>query len=316
MGSSPIVSTGAVGLDRRQSVARPALVYHRAMSSSRALSRHSWAVVKQNRYLLAFPFVGFLVMLIPLAVVVVVVAMVVSADTADDQLPWPVIIVAILGLFVAVLVANVFNAGLVRAVSDELRGVDSSFGRGLSGAMRRFGAVFSWSVVQTTVSLILSRLQGEGGGVAGIFRSIAAATAGLAWSVVTFLVMPVLMNEDMKAFAAIKRSAGLLKGTWGDQLRGRVRIGFRVVVMFVLPSIALIVGGVLALGAEAPALGVPLLVLGAMGLALAALIGQTVQGVFATVLYLYASDHTVASGFSEDELRGAVMVGSAKRSAS
>ena len=62
----------------------------------------------------------------------------------------------------------------------------------------------------------------ERGGIAG---AIVAALGGMAWNIITFLVVPVLVVEGVGPIGAIKRSAGLLKKTWGEQVIGSAGIG-------------------------------------------------------------------------------------------
>jgi hypothetical protein len=277
-------------------------------ATSKALTKQSWGLVKENRYLLAFPLIGFLVSLIPLAILGVAGGVLAAAEEAETNtgLQIAMAIVAAVALFVVFLIANIFTAGLVSSVTSELRGVDSSFGEGLGAGLGHIGVLVKWSFVQTVVSLILSRLQSGGDGVSGVLRSLAATTAGLAWSVVTFLVMPILVNEDIKVFAAIKRSAALLKQTWGNQLGGRARIGLRLLFVLFLPALALLIGGIFVGASGAWAAGIPMILLGAMLFAIALLLGQAVQGVFATVLYLYAANGEVPAGFTQEQLSEAI----------
>lgn len=278
-------------------------------SNSKALTKQSWGVLKQHRYLLKFPLVGFLVALIPMAIAA---AAGIGAAIAQDNENTPQVIIfgaiAVLFMFITAVIGNVFAGGLVTAVSRELQGQSSSFGDGVSSAMGHLGTLSKWSFVQLVVSMIISRIQGNGGGGSGILRSLVAATAGILWSLVTFLVLPVLMHEDTKVIASIKRSAELLKGRWGDQIKGRVRIGGFLIFAIVIPAIIAVVAGVVlsASGGISLALGIPLIVLGVFLFGLALLLAQAVQGVFATVLYLYAVNGTAPEGFTEEQLAGAI----------
>ena len=278
-------------------------------SNSKALTKQSWGVLKQHRYLLKFPLVGFLVALIPMAIAA---AAGIGAAIAQDNENTPQVVifgaVLVLFMFITAVIGNVFAGGLVTAVSRELQGQPSSFGDGVSSAMGHLGTLSKWSFVQLVVSMIISRIQGNGGGGSGILRSLVAATAGILWSLVTFLVLPVLMHEDTKVIASIKRSAELLKGRWGDQIKGRVRIGGFLIFAIVIPAIIAVIAGVaLSIsGGISLALGIPLIVLGVFGFGLALLLAQAVQGVFATVLYLYAVNGTAPEGFTEEQLAGAI----------
>jgi len=68
----------------------------------------------------------------------------------------------------------------------------------------------------------------------------------LAWNLATFLVVPVLVAEEVGPFEAVKRSAQLLKRTWGEQIVGNLSIGgifglltLGVIVLIVAPSLYL-----------------------------------------------------------------------------
>ena len=52
-----------------------------------------------------------------------------------------------------------------------------------------------------------------------------AGGLGVAWSLATFLVAPVLVDGRPGPVSAIGRSTGLLRQTWGEQVGGRVGIG-------------------------------------------------------------------------------------------
>jgi len=280
-------------------------------SNSKALTKQSWGIIKQHRYLLRFPLVGFMVALIPMAIAAAAGIGVAIAQDNDD-LGLTVAFGAVLAvfMFITALVGNVFAGGLVTAVSSELQGRPSSFGIGVRAAMGHLGRLSKWSFIQVVVSFIISRIQGSGnsGPLAGVLRSVLAATAGVLWSLVTFLVMPVLMNEDTKVVASIKRSAELLKGRWGDQIKGRIRIGGFLIFVIVIPAILAVLAGVALMiaGGISVAVGIALVVIGVFLFGLALLLAQTVQGVFATVLYLYAVNGQAPEGFTEEQLAGAI----------
>ena len=71
------------------------------------------------------------------------------------------------------------------------------------------------------MSLILRSLQERG----GIVARIAAGFAGMAWSLVTFLVLPVLVIEGLSVGKAIKRSSELFRRAWGEQVIANAGIG-------------------------------------------------------------------------------------------
>jgi hypothetical protein len=123
---------------------------------------------------------------------------------------------------------------------------------------------------------------------AGIVGQIVGGILGFAWSVATFLVVPVLVVENVGPFEAIKRSTGYLKRTWGEQLIGNVGIGLVFGLLMVLVIFA---GGALLflLFQASVALGLVgvaalVLVVGAL-----ALIGSALGGIFTASVYRYAT---------------------------
>ena len=135
------------------------------------------------------------------------------------------------------------------------------------------------------------------------------------WSVITPLVLPIIVLEQLGAVPAIKRSASLIRSTWGEAVFGSVRIGARFGLVFVLPGTVLLVGGiwvgvavggaVLAVGALAAIVGVVLIIVGAVKAA-------TCRNVFGVALYRWTTGEGALGPFSDEDLRGAVAVRDAR----
>ena len=67
----------------------------------------------------------------------------------------------------------------------------------------------------------------------------------MAWSLVTFLAVPVIAIEGTGPFETLKRSASIFRERWGQQITGNIAIGGAVFLLGVLPAAILIVAGVL-----------------------------------------------------------------------
>jgi hypothetical protein len=78
--------------------------------------------------------------------------------------------------------------------------------------------------------------------------------------------------------------------------------------------VLLIVLGVAA-WSSASFLGALLVVVGAIGLAIALLVSKALSGIFGVALYRYALDGTTVGGFTQDELESAVRVKKGGRNA-
>ena len=115
---------------------------------------------------------------------------------------------------------------------------------------------------------------------------------GMTWTVVTFLVVPVLVVERRGPFQALKESASLLRKTWGEQLVGSFSFGL-IGFVFALPAVAFVVLGLFS--------GSALLGIACIGLALIYVLALSVvqsalQSIFQAAVYLYAHNNGTAYG--------------------
>lgn len=273
-------------------------------SDSRTLTRQSWAILKGNRYLLAFPVVGIALGVVPFVVVVPGVFFIANNQ---NWIGWALVIV---GVYFLMLVNAIVQAGLTVSAAAELEGGQSSLGHGLSTAMGRLGRLARWAFVSTVVGLLIGALRGNGSGgiVAVIFRNVLAAAADVMWQLITFFVMPAMMLDDLGMIDAIKKSASTFKQRWGTQLSGGVRIGGLIGLVAILPAALALAGGVFLTTIGAWAIGVPLALIGLIVLIVAGLVLTAMRGVFSVVLYRYATQGVVEGGFTEEQLAGAVKV--------
>ena len=184
-----------------------------------------------------------------------------------------------LGLFLAFASSFIiifFNAALVAAALERLRGGDPNVASGLKAASAHIPQILAWSVVTTIVSLILRALR-DRGGIAG---QVASMIGGIAWSLATFFVIPVLVAEGIGPIEAIKRSSSLLRQTWGRQVTASFGFGILTIgaiIVAAIPGLLLaFIHPLLGL-----AIGIPL-----VGLAWATV--TALEGVFKAALYDFA----------------------------
>lgn len=265
------------------------------------LAKASLAVLRADKELLLFPLVSFIALVIVvISFAVPFAALGMFTDAADGQLTLPMIVLGFLFYVVTYTVIFFFNSALVGAAMIRLEGGDPTLGDGLRIAASRFPAIVAYAVVAATVGMILRFISER----AGIVGQIIAGVLGFAWSVVTFLVVPVLVVERIGPIAAIKRSGSLLRGTWGEQLVGNIGIG----IVFTLIGLVVGVLGVLlimVLAQIAPVLAIAGIVVLVVALGLVALIGAAVSGIFTASLYRYATKGDAGPTFRGETLAGA-----------
>ncbi len=270
------------------------------------LMRSSWDVLKNNPKLAVFPAVSGLLCLIVAASFIVPAAMFVSeSGLPDGEAAQDALIFAYMFAFYfcTYFVITFFNTALVGCAALSIEGDTPSLGIGFKIALGRLPQIAGWALLAATVGTILkiieSRFERIGRLVSGLF--------GVAFSLVSFLVVPVLVLEKKGPIAALKESAVLLKKTWGQQLAGNFGFGL-LVFLLSLPGLAVIGFGVYlaSMAAGTPVFGVVLIGLGVVYLLALGLIQATLQVIFQTALYRFARGGEAPWGFSEDLLQGAV----------
>ena len=111
--------------------------------------------------------------------------------------------------------------------------------------------------------------------------------------------------EGTGPIETLKRSSSLFRQKWGQQVTGNIAIGGAVFLFGMLPSILLVVAGVL-IWASAGFVGALLVILGVIGFAVSAVISSALSGIFGVALYRYALDGNAVGGFTAEELESAV----------
>lgn len=194
-----------------------------------------------------------------------------------------------------------FNTALASVASARLRGEEASVSDGLAVARSRFGAILGYAFIAATVGVLLRSLQER----LGLLGRVVVGLIGLGWTVATFLVVPVLANEDVGPVEAVRRSVDMLKRTWGENLVGNAGIG----VAFGLITVAVVVVATILLMGAAATHALPLLVatmaIVVVGVALLGMIQSSLQVVYATALYRYVDEGEAGGGFDRTVLEQA-----------
>ncbi|HKF24087.1 MAG TPA: DUF6159 family protein [Candidatus Angelobacter sp.] len=169
-----------------------------------------------------------------------------------------------------------FTCALMASANMVFCGGKPSLKHGLDIAWSRVGQIAAWALIAATVGWILRTLQER----AGLLGRIVIAILGIAWAILTYFSVPVVLFEHYSLFAGIKRSGELVKKTWGEAAgKGVTFVAFNLVAMA-----GWIVGLVVTFFIH-PIVGA----LWAVSyLALWMIVAATVDGIFRVALYRYA----------------------------
>jgi hypothetical protein len=270
-----------------------------------ALTKKSWALLNGHRELIRFPLYGAVATTLLAIVTLGPGLYLLDQDSLAGAIP-----LLVLGIYVLSVVGFYFSVGLAAAADMIFRGQEATVADGLAVARSRFSQICGWAALSTAISVLMGVLENQG----GIGGQIAARLVGMAWSLVTFLAVPVIAIEGTGPVQTLKRSGSMFRERWGQQITGNVAIGGIIFLAGLLPAAILIGGGVL-LWSSASFLGALLVAIGALVLAIAMLISRALSGIFGVALYRYALEGQPIGGFTREELESAVKIKKGGRNA-
>ncbi len=253
--------------------------------------RRSGRVLRAHPKLLVFPLVG------GLSGIAFVLTLFGSLYLGASILQDPGLAVYAV-LFVAYLVetfiASFFTAALVSATRTVFDGGEISVRDALGAAWNRKVPLLAWSVVAAVVGVLIRAIESQDNLVAQLLAGVFA----VAWSVMTYFVVPVIVFRDPSVTEMFAESARTFKDTWGESIGAMGTIDV-VTVLLVLGGVVL--GGltfVVTAGLGTVGLLVALLV-GGSAVVLALLVGKALTGVAKTALYLYATEAAAPEYFED-----------------
>lgn len=255
-------------------------------ASSWELATCSLGVLKTDKHLAAIPVFSFVVTAAVVAVfgggAYFTLDITEQAGQSDTISATPVTwVVGIVGYLAVTFVVTFFAAVLVAGAYQRLIGQSATLGTAFSQAGSRIGAIFLWSLLTGTVGLILQAIKEKAGFVGVIVGNI----IGMAWEIVTWLAVPVVVVEGTGPISSLKKSAGLFKKTWGENLIAQGGLGLLGLVAM-LPGLLI----ALLIGLAVPVAGIAVAVL---WVAAVSIVLSALTGIFKTALYLYANGQTI-----------------------
>lgn len=270
------------------------------------LVKASWAILQSDKELLWFPVIsGIVTILICIVMFIpsVVVSITLFSTGAGEEVTQ---VFGFVGLFIFYLVTYTisiyFNTALIGAAMIRMDGGDPSMKDGFDIANARVGKIIGFAAMSATVGVIIRILQERG----GIVGNIVSWLGGIAWTVATFLVIPVLITQNVGPIDAVKRSASLLRETWGEQITGNWSIGgvfFLVYLLVIVLGVALgfFAGAVL----ESTTAIVAVVSLVVIAFIIVAIVQGALNGIYQAALFRYADTGTAPDDFDINLIQGA-----------
>ena len=189
----------------------------------------------------------------------------------------------------AAFIGTFFNCALAACAQMYFDGQTPEWSAGMHRAAQRIHVILLWALLSATIGQFLRWVDSR----AGLLGRIAIALVGVGWNMATFLIVPVLIMEEGGVMDSLRRSAALLRQTWGEQLISGLAF-FWIGLLCTIPGIVL---GALGVNGYPVFLG-PAVLWFALLFASFSAAGE----IFTVVLYRYATTGQAAPGFDSAAL--------------
>lgn len=270
------------------------------LARTQAIMSAAWQILKEDKQLLLLPMASSVCLIVLTASIAVPVVLggLTGASISDELREFSSL--SYVGIFLFYVVAYAigifFNAALALCVLRRLDGKVASIADGLREATACLPQILGWALVATTVGLLLKAVERRSGFIGGLI----VKAVGLAWSVATFLVVPVLVAEKKGPFEAVQESVQLLRKTWGEDLLAGLGFG-ALYFLWAIPGIFAFVTGA-GLIASHPFVAIVVMAVAILYFPLLGLVLSTMSTIFDVVLYRFAKHGMLAPGFNRNLL--------------
>ena len=192
--------------------------------------------------------------------------------------------------YMLVSVITVFwNAAIIASAYERLSsGTNPSFSYGIGQAMKCLPQILVWGVIAGTVGLFIQILEGPSHNDDApvpirVVAGLASFIIGIAWWIVTFFMIPMIVLERAGIMDSMGRSKDLFERTWGEDVASHIGTGLLMILcILVLIGVSI---PLMYLGDFGIILGIVIL---AVGLLFTVLFFSTVDAVNRASLFYYA----------------------------
>ena len=206
---------------------------------------------------------------------------------------------------VTTTISNYFAGAVIHGAATRFNGGDPTVGSSLRGASARFKSLFLFSLLASTVGLVLQAIQDR----VPLAGKIVTWLAGAAWNVASFFALPIIIlgKKEVSPIEATKQSVAMVRKVWGESIVAEAGIGL-ISVLLIVPYVLL--GSGLAVGLAATGLtpvAIAVLVgLLVLGFFVIVLVTSVLGGIVKAALYHFATTGEAPESFNRELLRSAL----------
>lgn len=203
--------------------------------------------------------------------------------------------------FATSFVTIFFNAALLGAADRKFRGESGGVRDGIAVAMTRLPQILGWTLVSAVIGTILRALEER----VGLLGRIVIALVGVAWAIASYFVLPALVIDGLGPVAALKRSASVIKQTWGEGLVLATGFGIAGILVSLLTIGVIVVGVIAGVVTQSIVVGVIIGGIGVLALIAWMIVASTLRSIVQVALYRFATDGVVPNGFDTAAMHAA-----------
>jgi len=262
------------------------------------LTKLSFGVIRKDKEILLFPVISGLMLIAIAASFFIPWFLVTDFSGGTSAIDIVFYVFWALYYFIAFTISIFFNVAMMGCAMMRLEGGDPTFSYGLRFAAGRIKYIVEWALVAATVGLILRALEQR----AGFIGKIVIGFIGLAWSIATYFVLPVIAFEKLTPWKAMKRSASVLKSSWGEALFSNLGIGL---IFFLLALVGFVVMflGIYLIVVTGSLYAIILCVVAVLYWVFLAILSSAVSAVLMTALYRFATTGKTSMEFPSSVLQ-------------
>ncbi|MCC7571548.1 hypothetical protein KO465_09570 [Candidatus Micrarchaeota archaeon] len=248
------------------------------------LTVQSIKVIMKEPHLLALPIIsGFLFFLVMLSFVLPGIFIPILGNL---DLYWAG--AGIILYFVSFFLMYFTQFMVVGVAKKRFEGQDPTFNDGLNTAMAHISTIVIFSIIGSILAILSNAMRGgKKGSIGNILGPIIASVLGAAWTVITYLSIPIIVSENISLFDSFKKSGEIVKNNFSEGM-GAV---FAVGIIFLVPTllgIGIIVLGIFLLVSGMVIPGILIILLGGLVCVLASIVQKVVNAIVGQALYYYS----------------------------
>jgi len=276
------------------------------------LMKQSLKVLKNNKELLKYPFMGGIISLLLTLIFGLILflgrdSLIYTAKDVlgDDEiyLKGPGYILGFIYYVIAFFVVFTYNAGLVAHVLDIFRGKSEDYQHYMKIAWSKKGPIFIYSLISATVGVILHAIEQRAKWLGWIISRV----FGVLWTLANLFTIPIIVETDSSAPSAIKQSSKLFISRWGENIAARITFGALMFLVYLVLFIPVAVVLLILLSFLGAAGIIVFFVIFLIGIIIFATIETAASNILSTALYYYAKYGQVPAAFDASLLNSALV---------